>query len=402
MGRPRRAPGEGQVNWSAAHGSYVAVLTIKRPDGSTGYRTRMTPIKGKTRAAYKDAEEKLSDLKTELAAETRAAEDATSRAHDTQTYTLWSCIEDWHRFAPTTGKTSQWTADKLRDSCRRWVHPDVAAEKRDKGLLLYLRRVGDTPLAEVDSALLAEHMRAIAPHLGRAGLGDVLNTVRRAIRLHMQQRGPLVDRNVADGVDLPKPGKLASDPVFLTKDEVDKVFAVAGDTRMYALVCLGFQLGLRPGEIRALRWEHVDLTKRQVSIVSYARRTGDGRTKTATSRRVLPLPPRSFEALQEHQERWGEHDYVFTAEGGNGAQLTKEGLSWRVGVVFRDAGLSVGRDPYAMRHTFASLADDAGMPHRKIADVMGHKDITTFQKVYRHKLSPEVTDVGDALSQMWA
>jgi integrase len=61
--------------------------------------------------------------------------------------------------------------------------------------------------------------------------------------------------------------------------------------------------------------------------------------------------------------------------------------------VFRDAGLNI-RDPYAIRHTFASLTDDAGMVHRKIADIMGHRDVTTFQPVYEHKLRPEVTDVG--------
>ena len=54
-----------------------------------------------------------------------------------------------------------------------------------------------------------------------------------------------------------------------------------------------------------------------------------------------------------------------------------------------------------MRHTFASIADDQDVPHRKIADMMGHRDITTFQRVYRHKPRPVVTDTGDLMDRIW-
>jgi site-specific recombinase XerD len=59
--------------------------------------------------------------------------------------------------------------------------------------------------------------------------------------------------------------------------------------------------------------------------------------------------------------------------------------------VFREAGVTA-TDPYAMRHTFASVMDDAGVEHRVIADMMGHDDVVTFQRVYRHRLRPIVTE----------
>ena len=58
-------------------------------------------------------------------------------------------------------------------------------------------------------------------------------------------------------------------------------------------------------------------------------------------------------------------------------------------------------DPHTMRHTFASIADDHDVPHRKIADMIGHRDFTTFQRVYRHKLRPGVTDTGDLMDGIW-
>ncbi len=43
----------------------------------------------------------------------------------------------------------------------------------------------------------------------------------------------------------------------------------------------------------------------------------------------------------------------------DGGQLTRDALRWQVTVVFREAGLD-HKDPYVMRHTFASIADDRG------------------------------------------
>jgi integrase len=92
------------------------------------------------------------------------------------------------------------------------------------------------------------------------------------------------------------------------------------------------------------------------------------------------------EAAQETQDtewirRAAQEDWVVLCKAG--------GLRWRVKVVFREAGLD-HEDPYIMRHTFASLMDDAGMDHQEIADTMGHRDVTTFDRLYRHRLKPEI------------
>jgi hypothetical protein len=52
-----------------------------------------------------------------------------------------------------------------------------------------------------------------------------------------------------------------------------------------------------------------------VSVVSYAPRTGDGKTKTDGSRPVLPIPNRAYEALEAQHEAWGDCEYVFATEG---------------------------------------------------------------------------------------
>ncbi len=54
-----------------------------------------------------------------------------------------------------------------------------------------------------------------------------------------------------------------------------------------------------------------------------------------------------------------------------------------------------------MRHTFASIMDHEGVEHRKIADMMGHRNVTTFQRIYRHRLNPEVTEMADLMDDIF-
>jgi hypothetical protein len=70
--------------------------------------------------------------------------------------------------------------------------------------------------------------------------------------------------------------------------------------RLEGLVVLAITLGLRPGELRALRWDHLDLGTGVIYVWRSARRSGD--TKTPQSRRTLTLPRRAIAGLQTRQK----------------------------------------------------------------------------------------------------
>jgi integrase len=71
--------------------------------------------------------------------------------------------------------------------------------------------------------------------------------------------------------------------------------------RLEALFVLSLMLGLRPGELRKLTWDHVDLDKGIIHVWRSASRTGD--VKTPQSKRSLVLPRRAVEALEQHKKR---------------------------------------------------------------------------------------------------
>ena len=61
------------------------------------------------------------------------------------------------------------------------------------------------------------------------------------------------------------------------------------------------RLGLRPGEPCTLKWHHIDFRRGELTVLEYARVTGDGDTKTVDSRRTLQFDDVPGEALLAHK-----------------------------------------------------------------------------------------------------
>jgi len=92
-----------------------------------------------------------------------------------------------------------------------------------------------------------------------------------------------------------------------TADEVKKFFAQVADDRWEAIYYVA-TLGLREGEILALRWENVDLENGKLKVVLGVQFIqGEGlvfnEPKTSTSRRSVTLPSYVVSALVRHKEK---------------------------------------------------------------------------------------------------
>jgi integrase len=73
------------------------------------------------------------------------------------------------------------------------------------------------------------------------------------------------------------------------------------NARLEGFFVVSITLGLRPGELRKLTWDHVDLNRGVIHVWKSASKSGD--TKTPKSKRSLELPKRAIAALHEHKKR---------------------------------------------------------------------------------------------------
>jgi integrase len=166
--------------------------------------------------------------------------------------------------------------------------------------------------------------------------------------------------------------------------------------RLQALFVISITLGLRPGELRKLTWDLVDLNRGVIHVWRSASKSGD--TKTPKSKRSLELPKRAIAALPVHQARqanerraagdaWQDNDLVFCHE--NGAPYTSDQLNWRFSKMTRRAG--IGRwHAHEGRHTAVSIMSSNGVPIQEISDTVGHKSTHVTETVYRHVIVPEI------------
>lgn len=177
---------------------------------------------------------------------------------------------------------------------------------------------------------------------------------------------------------------------FLSAEQAQVLLGVAAEAgrEMHLVVALGLYAGLRPVEIRNIRWDWV--CWEDTGWIAIPAQDGDFRPKNRRSRNI-PLAP----ALRAILLQYREAPRAFVVEPRvttDDSVRPRVNIPIRFRVLVRKAGLPAGTSPYTMRHTFASNLLKAGVSLYKVMDWMGHRDVTTLQ-VYGH-LSPADDAIG--------
>lgn len=194
----------------------------------------------------------------------------------------------------------------------------------------------------------------------------------------------------------------------LTLEQAEAVLDAAENwPRMHAYVVLSLLVGARTEELRALRWEHVDLlggpaAPRSISVWRSVREGGD--MKTRRSRRTLALPLRAVVALRLHRLRFGRdaapEALVFATR--NGTELDAHNVRRDFRKVAERGGLTPGEwTPRELRHSFVSLSDN-GVSLERIARLCGHSGTGVTEQVYRHQIRPVMEEAARAMDDIFA
>ena len=169
---------------------------------------------------------------------------------------------------------------------------------------------------------------------------------------------------------------------FYDFDEYERLVAAAEaiDARAHLIVLLGGEAGLRCGEMMALEWTDIDLTKRQL-CVQRSDWKGHVTTPKGGRLRYVPMTLRLAAALKAHRHL--RCPRVLCQTGG--IPLTQKVVQDWARRSERRAGL-MKQGVHILRHTFCSHLAMMGAPARAIQDLAGHADLGTTQR-YMH-LSP--------------
>lgn len=208
-------------------------------------------------------------------------------------------------------------------------------------------------------------------------------------------------QNVADKVDRPK--KNSFQPVFLSAEEMQKMFKALRGTKLELPVLVAAFYGFRRGEVLGLKWDAIDFERGTISVIrTVTTITLDGKqteieqqsAKTKSSLRTLPLIGsfrEYFLQVKETQElnkqvcgNCYNHEYdgfVFVDELGE--RMRANYLTSAFPKFLEDHGLRRMRF-HDLRHSCASLLLANGVPLKHIQEWLGHSDFTTTANIYAH------------------
>lgn len=176
----------------------------------------------------------------------------------------------------------------------------------------------------------------------------------------------------------------ASDYVIqpFTQAERDQILQACREDER-PMIQFWFNTGLRPGELQALRWEHIDMERRIAKIVLNQVVGVIKEPKTEAGKRDVELNAEALEALRLQRpisQMRGHRIWLnprtlqpWTTD----AQIRKTlwlPLMERSGIEYRN--------PYQIRHTFASTLLTQGENPWYVASQLGHEDVEMVFRTY--------------------
>lgn len=372
----QRSHGDGGLWWDEQRQRWTAEITIGfRPNGKRIVRR----ARGRTK---KEAKGKLDDL-------IKVREEGISRSAKNG-YTVAHAVNDWLANYELTGRDPN-TVKTVRSLVDNHIIPAMGARK----------------LRELSAEEVDEWLADKATTLVTSTLRNLRSILRRAIK--RAQGRDHVSRNVVLLTDCPVGQGGGRPSKALTMAQAEAVLAAAEKSPMRGYIVVALLTGARTEELRALRWDHIDLkgdpdTEPPVppNVKVWRSVRAKGETKTRKSRRSLALPQRAVEALKAHREiqntrrvkagpLWREHGLVFPTRVGTPQNPNNVIRDFRK-VVDDTALVGAEWTPREMRHSFVSLLSDSGMPIEQISRLVGHSSTAVTELVYRKQIRPVIED----------
>ena len=252
------------------------------------------------------------------------------------------------------------TVDGYESSIRRHVLP----------------RWGDMAIRDITRDAVQDWVDALAPSAGPRGAEKAYKCLRQVIRWAMDKWGLYV-ADPTRGVEMPR--KPAYRPETLTQRRLKRLIRGMVGCECEATAIIQAALGTRPGECYAVRWESVDWRTGAVPIRSTLVQGSEGArewpTKTAKGERDCCLPPWALDRLHQLWVAKGRPRGLVIGA------LTPRQAAYRI-----QAWIRRNRLPRIslknLRHTWGSIAAQAGVPMETVAAMMGHSSIQTTYRYY--------------------
>ena len=268
---------------------------------------------------------------------------------------------------------------------------------KDKIGSIELNDLSPLVLQSFITKLLQSGNRKTGKGLSASSVNAVISVIQGSLKTaHMLG---LTKEYTADKLKRPK---LTEKPVecfsLAEQKQIEHAIRSGKKDKLYGII-LCLYSGLRIGELIALQWSDIDFAK---GILTVSKSCHDGKgglvidePKTATSRRVIPLPKQLLPILKALKRR-SASPFVVSASGNpvsvRSYQRSFELLLKKLKIPHKGF--------HSLRHTFATRALECGMDVKTLSEILGHKNPTITLNRYTHSLMEHKADMMNRLGKL--
>jgi integrase/recombinase XerD len=154
----------------------------------------------------------------------------------------------------------------------------------------------------------------------------------------------------------------------LSPDSVVKILMAVEHVRHRTALTVMYGLGLRLGEVCALRL--TDIEPGTGIIVIAQGKGGEGRR--------IPAPSSILALLRRHWRHWRPVNWIFTHDGKpDGKPVAKDSVQRAFRLALRATGIATEGSTHLLRHSFACHQVAAGCDLRSLQAALGHRNLNT-------------------------
>ena len=157
--------------------------------------------------------------------------------------------------------------------------------------------------------------------------------------------------------------------------------------KMGILICI--YTGMRIGEICALKWKDVNLSKRYINVTHTIQRVYKGKNnteviyttpKTQKSLRRIPISQTLYKYLKERIKDDNEN-FVLTED--NKRYMEPMCFRYEYKRILKECKISYKKF-HSLRHTFATRCIKVGMDVKSLSEILGHSSANITLNIYVH------------------
>lgn len=296
------------------------------------------------------------------------------------------------------------SSKNVREWMEEWINlylPNIEETTR-VGYKIKIRCYINPYIGEIQiSSLRAEHVQKmvngmLAKGLSPKNIRDTFNNINAAMKKAVVLR--MIPFNPCEGVVLPKVKKYRAK--VYDNDMIHTLLDIAEGTDMYLPILLGALLGLRRGEMLALRWDHIDLKNKVIHIRSNMVNGEDGfiikAPKSEAGIRDLVIGDEVVAELKKARLKYMEdaltspyfQNLNFVIRQEDGSPLHPDSMTRKWSRFLKDHDLPHIR-LHDLRHSNATALIQAGVNPRVVQQRLGHSDVNITLNTYTHVL-PEM------------